>query len=161
MQAHANAYARREEARFFSTMHRELVEYRVLITSLEGDVALFEERSERIEPVDRTAIGDGSGAVFEELRRAERRLKRGRRRADELSALLHARFTAAKLRAGRYYDFSDVRLAMYWGALRRAEGAGPDIRAAVAPTLRRPEWLTVQEDTKMLEIWQGRTDVQA
>ena len=78
---------------------------------------------------------------------------------DELSALIHTRFTAAKLRASRYYDHSDEKIAIYWGAFRRA--GATDRLDQRTPALRRAEWLTTQENTKLLELWQGRTDAQA
>jgi len=161
IQAHANAYARREEQRFFSNIQNELAEYRVLTKSLEADIALYEEKTAGYSSADSEGIPHGTGPGFEELRRVERRIKRGRRRADELSALIHSRFTAAKLRSGRYYDYSDERIAVYWGALRRGSADGiADARPAV-PALRRPDWLTTKENTKLIELWQGRTDVQA
>jgi hypothetical protein len=161
IQAHANAYARREEQRFFSNIQNELTEYRVLTKSLEVDLALYEEKTADFSPADHEAVAHGSGPAFEELRRVERRIKRGHRRADELSALIHSRFTAAKLRAGRYYDYSDERIAVYWGALRRGSASAIAEGSPGVPALRRPDWLTTKENTKLIELWQGRTDVQA
>ncbi|MFF1573635.1 hypothetical protein ACFVWR_12855 [Leifsonia sp. NPDC058292] len=161
IQAHANAYARREEQRFFSNVQNELTEYRVLTKSLEADLAVYEEKTAGLSLADREAIARGSGPAIEELRRVERRIKRGHRRADELSALIHSRFTAAKLRAGRYYDFSDERIAIYWGALRRASAGTVADGMRSIPALGRPDWLTTKENTKLIELWQGRTDVQA
>lgn len=161
IQAHANAYARREEQRFFSNIQNELTEYRVLTKSLEADLALYEEKTADFSPADHEAVAHGDGPAFEEIRRVERRIKRGHRRADELSALIHSRFTAAKLRSGRYYDYSDERIAVYWGALRRGTAGRVAEGALGVPALRRPDWLTTKENTKLIELWQGRTDVQA
>ncbi|HEV7183685.1 MAG: hypothetical protein ACHP7F_05120 [Actinomycetales bacterium] len=159
IQAHANAYARREEQRFFAQINRELTEYRVLTKALDADLAAYENKLDDVGPIDTATIANGQGPPFEELRRLERRLKRGHRRIDELSALIHTRFTAAKLRASRYYDHSDEKIAIYWGAFRR--GSAADRLDQRAPALRRAEWLTNQENTKLLELWQGRTDAQA
>jgi hypothetical protein len=159
IQAHANAYARREEQRFFANINPELTEYRVLVKALDADTAAYEDKSDGLSLADREAIADGHGPAFEELRRLERRIARGRRRADELSALIHSRFTSAKLRASRYYDHSDEKIAIYWGAFRRSGSA--DRLNDRAPALRRAEWLTTQENTRLLELWQGRNDAQA
>jgi hypothetical protein len=159
IQAHANAYARREEQRFFANINPELTEYRVLVKALDADTAAYEDKSDGLSLADREAIADGHGPAFEELRRLERRIARGRRRADELSALIHSRFTSAKLRASRYYDHSDEKIAIYWGAFRRSGSA--DRLGDRAPALRRAEWLTTQENTRLLELWQGRNDAQA
>ncbi|MFF1877822.1 hypothetical protein [Leifsonia sp. NPDC058230] len=159
IQAHANAYARREEQRFFANINRELTEYRVLVKALDSDTAAYEDKTDGLSLADRGAIADGHGPAFEELRRLERRIARGRRRTDELSALIHSRFTSAKLRASRYYDHSDEKIAIYWGAFRRSGTA--DRSTEHAPALRRAEWLTTQENTRLLELWQGRNDAQA
>ncbi|GAA1445817.1 hypothetical protein [Leifsonia poae] len=159
IQAHANAYARREEQRFFSDIHRELAEHRILTKALDADLASYEEKTDNLSAAERDAIAEGQGPAFEELRRLERRIKRGHRRADELTALIHSRFTTAKLRAGRYYDYSDEKIAVYWGAFRRS--ASTERLGDRAPGLRRLEWLNTKENTKLLELWQGRTDVQA
>ncbi|WP_431279974.1 hypothetical protein [Leifsonia poae] len=159
IQAHANAYARREEQRFFANINRELTEYRVLVRALDTDTAAYENKTDTLSLAEREAIGEGRGPAFEEYRRLERRIARGRRRADELSALIHSRFTSAKLRASRYYDHSDEKIAIYWGAYRRSGTASRlDERA---PALRRVEWLTTQENTQLLELWQGRNDAEA
>ncbi|WP_223694942.1 hypothetical protein [Leifsonia poae] len=164
IQAHANAYARREEQRFFAHIAGELTEYRVLVRALEADVDAYEDKTAGLSPsglsaADREAIAGGRGPAFEEIRRLERRIRRGHHRADELSALIHSRFTAAKLRASRYYDNSDEKIAIYWGAFRRSSTT--DRTGGGAPALRRADWLTAQENTKLLELWQGRTDAQA
>ncbi len=159
IQAHANAYARREEQRFFSRVDRELTEHRVLTKALDADIEAYETKTDNLSQVDRDAIADGHGPIFEELRRLERRIARGQRRIDELSALIHSRYIAAKLRANRYYDHSDEKIAIYWGAFRRTSTTDRSVDRA--PVLRRTEWLTTKENTKLLELWQGRTDVQA
>jgi hypothetical protein len=158
IQAHANGYARREEQRFFSRIGSELTEYRMLTTALDDDLAAYEAKTDELAPPDREAIAEGRGPTFEELRRLERRISRGRRRANELRAVIHARFTAARLRAGRYYDHSDEKIAIYWSAYRRS--GTTDRPVDRAPVLRRTDWLTTQEQTELLELWQGRTDAQ-
>ncbi|KRC50404.1 hypothetical protein ASE16_05040 [Leifsonia sp. Root227] len=165
MQAHAAAYARREEQRFFVRIDRELTEYRVLSRSLDTDLAAYDRLTGDISFDDRDFIANGSGPGFEELRRLERRITRGKRRVDELSALIHSRFTAAKLRANRYFDHADEKLAVYWGAYRRElaadRAAAPDRTLDRAPVLQRSDWLTTKENTRLLELWQGRNDAQA
>lgn len=159
MQSHAEAYARREEQRFFSRIDRELTEYRVLSRALDSDLSDYDRLTGGISLDDRDFIANGSGPGFEELRRLERRIKRAKRRVDELSALIHSRYTAAKLRANRYFDHSDELLAVYWGAYRRELAADRSLDRA--PVLRRSDWLTTKENTRLLELWQGRNDVQA
>ncbi|WP_426515484.1 hypothetical protein ACPPVQ_12815 [Diaminobutyricibacter sp. McL0618] len=159
IQAHANGYARREEQRFFSKISDQLTEYRMLVRALDDDTAAYEAKTDELAPPDREAIAEGHGPTFEELRRLERRISRGRRRVDELRAIIHTRFTAARLRASRYYDHSDEKIAIYWGAYRRSGTLDHPLDRA--PVLRRTDWLTTQEQTKLLELWQGRTDAQA
>jgi hypothetical protein len=159
IQAHANGYARREEQRFFSRVSAELTEYRMLTRALDDDIRAYDAKTAELAPPDREAIAEGRGPTFEELRRLERRISRGRRRADQLWATIHARFTSARLRASRYYDHSDEKIAIYWGAYRRS--GTRDRPVDRAPVLRRSEWLTTKEQTKLLELWQGRTDAPA
>lgn len=158
IQAHANAYARREEQRFFSRVHHELGEYRVLAGALEADRLDYDQKTADFTVNELDAIADGQGASFEDLRRLQRRIRRGTHRIEELHALLDARFTAAKLRANRYYDHSDEKIAIYWGAYRRSRSA--DRPGERAPLLRRSDWLTTKENTRLLELLQGRTDAQ-
>ena len=120
LQARADAYARREEQRFFRSMRGPLTEHRVLTSALRADLDAYDDRLERLPEGDRLRIADGQGPAFEELRRLERRIRRAHRRSDELSALINARFTAAQLRASRMFDRTDERTAVYWGALRQA-----------------------------------------
>lgn len=149
LQARADAYARREEQRFFRGMRRELTEHRVVVSALRSDLDAYDQRLERLPGAEvadghrlaHNTIAEGRGPAFEELRRLERRIRRANRRADELSALINARFTTAQLRAARMFDRSDEKSAIYWGALREAT------RGRVAPrppALRRSEWLTAR-----------------
>lgn len=139
LQARADAFARREEQRFFRRMRRELTEHRILASALRADLDRYDERLEQLPEADRRLIAEGQGTAFEELRRLERRIRRAHRRSAELSALINARFTGAQLRASRMFDRSDEKCAVYWGALRR-ETSGRV--APHPPTLRRSEWLT-------------------
>ncbi|MGO4536809.1 hypothetical protein [Leifsonia sp. 2MCAF36] len=146
LQARADAYARREEQRFFRRMRRELTEHRVLVSALRSDIDAYDRQLERIsdaggEAAARPNIAEGRGPAFEELRRLERRIRRAHRRADELSALINSRFTAAQLRAARMFDRSDEKTALYWGALREATAGRVAPRP---PALRRSEWLTAR-----------------
>ncbi|WP_285113688.1 hypothetical protein [Leifsonia sp. fls2-241-R2A-40a] len=139
LQARADAYARREEQRFFRRMRSELTEHRVLTSALRTDLDAYDERLDRLPEADRFRIAEAQGAAFEELRRLERRIRRAHRRTDELSALINARFTAAQLRAARMFDRSDEAAAVYWGALRQTTSGRV---APQPPTLRRSDWLT-------------------
>lgn len=139
LQARADAFARREEQRFFRRMRRELTEHRILASALRADLDRYDQLLERLPEADRPLIAEGRGTAFEELRRLERRVRRAHRRSDELSALINARFTAAQLRASRMFDRSDEKSAVYWGALRRATSGRV---APHPPMLRRSEWLT-------------------
>ncbi|MEV8214696.1 hypothetical protein [Leifsonia sp. NPDC077715] len=139
LQAGADAYARREEQRFFRDMRGELTEHRVVTAALRADLDAYDDRLERLPEADRLRIAEGQGPAFEELRRLERRIRRAHRRADQLSALINARFTAAQLRAARRFDRTDERTAVYWGALRRATSG----RVAAQPApIRRAGWLS-------------------
>ncbi|WP_431246954.1 hypothetical protein [Leifsonia xyli] len=144
LQARADAYARREEQRFFRGMRRELTEHRVLSAALRADLDVYEERLDRLPDADRLRIADGQGPAFEELRRLERRIRRAHRRSDQLSALINARFTAAQLRAARMFDRTDERTAVYWGALRRATSGRV---APHPPVMRRAGWLSSRGTT--------------
>jgi hypothetical protein len=139
LQARADAYARREEQRFFRGMRRELTEHRVLASALRSDLDTYDERLEHLPDTDRQRIAEGQGPAFEELRRLERRIRRAHRRSDELSAVINSRFTASQLRAARMFDRSDEKVAVYWGALREATAGRVCPRP---PALRRSEWLT-------------------
>lgn len=158
VQARANAYARREEQRFFARMHRELTEYSVLMRALDSDLADYDDRRDALGAPDRDRLAVGQGPVFEELRRIERRIARARRRTDELSAVIQSRFTAAKLRASRFYDRSDEMVAIYWGAFRSGT-TGPPLQRP--PALDRAGWLTTPDHATVLELWRRRTDVRA
>ena len=158
LQAHANAYARREEQRFFARMHRELTEYSVLMRALDADLAAYDDRRDALDAPERDRLAVGQGPAFEELRRLERRIARAHRRTDELSAVIQSRFTAAKLRASRYYDRSDEKIAIYWGAFRSGTTSPPLQRP---PALDRAGWLTTRDHSTVLELWRRRTDVQA
>ena len=139
LQARADAFARREEQRFFRGMRRELAEHRVLTAALRADLDTYEERLERLPDADRFRVAEGQGTAFEELRRLERRIRRAHRRTDELSAAINIRFTAAQLRAARMFDRTDEKTAVYWGALRQTTSGRV---AAQPPVLRRSDWLT-------------------
>ena len=139
LQARADAYARREEQRFFRGSRGELTEHRVLASALRSDLDAYDERIAQLPDADRRSIATGQGPAFEELRRLERRIRRAHRRSDELAAVINSRFTAAQLRAARMFDRSDEKIAHYWGALREATAGRVAPRP---PALRRSEWLT-------------------
>jgi hypothetical protein len=141
LQARADAYARREEERFFRGMRRELTEHRMLASALRTDLDAYEDRLDRLPDPDRARVADGQGPAFEELRRLERRIRRAYRRSGELSARINTRFTAAQLRAARMFDRSDEKAAVYWGALRQATSGRV---APEPPVLRRTGWLSAR-----------------
>lgn len=164
LQARANAYARREEQRFHRRVRRELAEHRLLSVAVRTDLDTFDERLDTLPPAERdhARIAVGDGPAYAELRRLERRIARGHRRAEELAAHIHDRFTTARLRAARHFDRSDEKIAIYWGAYRGSlprESADRDLERAGTPELRRSDWLTTRTDA--LEHWQGGTDGQA
>jgi hypothetical protein len=139
LQARADAYARREEQRFFRGSRGELTEHRVIASALRSDLDAYDERIAQLPEAERRSIAEGHGPPFEELRRLERRIRRAHRRSDELAAVINSRFTAAQLRAARMFDRSDEKIAHYWGALREATAGRVAPRP---PALRRSEWLT-------------------
>jgi len=141
LQARADAYARREEERFFRGMRRELTEHRMLASALRTDLDAYEERLDRLPDADRSHVAEGQGSAFEDLRRLERRLRRAHRRSEELSAHINTRFTAAQLRAARMFDRSDEKAAVYWGALREVTSGRVSPQS---PVLRRSGWLTAR-----------------
>jgi hypothetical protein len=164
LQARANAYARREEQRFHRRVRRQLAEHRMLSAAVRTDLDAFDDRLDALPPAERdhSRIAVGDGPAYTELRRLERRISRGHRRAEELAAVIHARFTAARLRAARHFDRSDEKIAVYWGAYRSALPREAAERVAVpdrTPELSRSDWLTTRTDA--LEHWQGGTDGQA
>jgi hypothetical protein len=139
LQARADAYARREEERFFRGMRRELTEHRMLASALRRDLDAYEERLDRLPDADRLRVAEGQGPAFEELRRLERRIRRAHRRSGDLSARINTRFTAAQLRVARMFDRSDEKAAVYWGALRQTTSGRV---APHPPVLRRTGWLS-------------------
>jgi hypothetical protein len=161
LQARANAYARREEQRFHRRVRRELSEHRMLTAAVRTDLDTFDERLDALPPAERdhARIAIGDGPAYIELRRLERRISRGHRRSEELAARIHARFTAARLRAARHFDRSDEKIAVYWGAYRGAlprDAADREPGRQRTPELQRSDWLTTRTDA--LEHWQGGTD---
>lgn len=160
LQARANAYARREEQRFHRRVRRELTEHRLLTAAVRTDLDAFDDRLDALPPAERdhARIAVGDGPAYAELRRLERRIARRHRRAEELAAVIHARFTAARLRAARHFDRSDEKIAVYWGAYRAAlprDAVDRDPGREGTPELRRSDWLTTRTDA--IEHWQGGT----
>jgi hypothetical protein len=159
IQVHADAYARREEQRFFSHVHRELAEHRVLSKSLAADLDRYDEKFGGLAPERRESIAGGRGPASEELRRIARSITRESHRVDDLSASIQCHFIAAKLRAGRFYDYSDMKVAVYWRGLTRL--GAPERIAERAPLLVRSDWLAVKQDSTLLQLWEESTDVKA
>lgn len=151
LQARANAYARREEQRFFARSRRDLAEQRGLAKALASDLDAYDDRLEALAPAERSAsrIAEGDGVAFEELRRLRRRIAQQNARAQELGASINARFTAARLRASRHFDRSDEKIAIYWGAYLRALTPPPG--AVRAPALHRADSLAGRETA--VDIW--------
>jgi hypothetical protein len=151
LQARANAYARREEQRFFSRCRRDLAEQRGLAQALAADLDAYDDRLEALAPAERAAsrIAEGDGVAFEELRRLRRRIAQRNARAEQLGATINARFTAARLRASRHFDRSDEKIAVYWGAYLRALTPPPGV--VRAPALKRSDSLAGRETS--VDIW--------
>lgn len=151
LQARANAYARREEQRFFARSRRDLAEQRGLAQALAADLDAYDERLDALPPAERTAsrIAEGEGVAFEELRRLRRRIAQRNARAEQLGANINARFTAARLRASRHFDRSDEKIAVYWSAYLRA--LTPPRGAVRAPALHRADSLAGRETS--VDIW--------
>lgn len=145
LQARANAYARREEQRFFARSRRDLAEQRGLARALAADLDAYDERLDALPPDERTAsrIAEGDGVAFQELRRLRRRIAQRNARAEQLGASINARFTAARLRASRHFDRSDEKIAVYWRAYLRALTPPPG--AVRAPALHRADSLAGRE----------------
>lgn len=151
LQARANAYARREEQRFFSRCRRDLAEQRGLAQALAADLDAYDDRLEALAPAERSAsrIAEGDGVAFEELRRLRRRIAQRNARAEQLGAAINARFIAARLRASRHFDRSDEKIAVYWGAYLRALTPPPGV--VRAPALKRSDSLAGRETS--VDIW--------
>ncbi len=151
LQARANAYARREEQRFFSRCRRDLAEQRGLAQALAADLDAYDDRLEALAPAERAAscIAEGDSVTYEELRRLRRRIAQRNARAEQLGANINARFTAARLRASRHFDRSDEKIAVYWGAYLRALTPPPG--AVRAPALHRADSLAGRETS--VDIW--------
>ncbi|CAM5522017.1 hypothetical protein [Leifsonia shinshuensis] len=145
LQARANAYAHREEQRFLARSRRDLAEQRELAQALSADLDAYDDRLDALPPAERDAsrIAEGEGVAYQELRRLRRRIAVRNARAEQLSARIHARFTAARLRATRHFDRADEKIAVYWGAYLRALSPRPvPVRA---PALRRADSLAGRE----------------
>ena len=145
LQARANAYAHREEQRFLARCRRDLAEQHELSQALVADLDAYDERLDALTPADRAAarIAEGEGVAFEEVRRLRRRIAARNARSEQLGARIHARFTAARLRATRHFDRSDEKIAVYWGAYLRALPPRPV--PVQAPALRRADSLAGRE----------------
>lgn len=151
LQARANAYARREEQRFFARCRRDLAEQRGLAQALAADLDAYDDRLEALAPAERATsrIAEGDGVTYEELRRLRRRIAQRNARAEQLGASINARFTAARLRASRHFDRSDEKIAVYWRAYLRA--LTPPGGALRAPALHRADSLAGRETS--VDIW--------
>ncbi|MGH1523452.1 hypothetical protein ACRAWC_05055 [Leifsonia sp. L25] len=158
LQARANAYAHREEQRFLARSRRDLAEQHELSHALAADLDAYDERLDALPPADRGSAGiaEGEGVPFEELRRLRRRIAARNARTEELGARIHARFTAARLRATRHFDRSDEKIAVYWGAYLRAMPPRP--APVRAPALRRADSLAGRETS--VERWHPAGSVQ-
>lgn len=145
LQARANAYAHREEQRFLARSRRDLAEQRELSQALAADLDAYDERLDALPPADRAAtrITEGDGVAFQDLRRLRRRIAARNARSEQLGARIHARFTAARLRATRHFDRSDEKIAVYWSAYLRA--LSPRLVPVRAPALRRADSLAGRE----------------
>lgn len=154
MQAHAATYAQREGQRFFTDVRTQWMEHEALTDTLAREQQEYAERASGLERIAAGAVQDVTSPAHEDLRRLERRIQRDHRRAAHLKAIIHTRFTVARLRARRYFDFSDEKVAIYWSNLRRRHPAAENISDR-PPVLARPPWLTVDDSHRALELWHG------
>ena len=155
LQAHAATYAQREGQRFLTDVRSQWVEHEALTETIAREQQDYSDRAADLERTRPGALQDAASPLLEDLRRLDRRLQRNRRRAAHLRALIHTRFTVALVRARRYFDYSDEKVAIYWGMLRRRHPAAENI-SDLPPRLERPAWLTAADNDRALELWQGR-----
>lgn len=154
LQAHAATYTQREAQRFLTDVRAQWVEHEALTETIVREQLEHAERSSALERAAANAVQDATSPAHEDLRRLERRLQRDLRRSDHLKAIIHTRFTVARLRARRYFDYSDEKVALYWGTLRRRHPAAENISDR-PPALERPAWLTVDDNYRALDLWHG------
>lgn len=164
LQAHAATYAQREGQRFFTDVRSQWMEHEALADTIVREQREYAERSSALERTATEALHDAiasatahpdlTSPAHEDLRRLERRIQRDHRRSAHLKAIIHTRFTVARLRARRYFDYSDEKTAIYWGTLRRVHPAAENISDR-PPTLARPAWLTVDDSHRALDLWHG------
>ncbi|WP_243061849.1 hypothetical protein [Humibacter sp. RRB41] len=156
LQAHAATYTQREAQRFLTDVRTQWVEHEALSETIVREQHEFAERTSALERAAATAVQDATSPANEDLRRLERRIQRDLRRSAHLKAIIHTRFTVARLRARRYFDYSDEKVALYWGTLRRRHPAAENISDR-PPALERPSWLTVDDNYRALDLWNGST----
>ena len=160
LQAHAATYAQREGQRFFTDVRSQWMEHEALADTIVREQREYAERSSALERAAAEALRDAmaqpdlTSPAHEDLRRLERRIQRDHRRSAHLKAIIHTRFTVARLRARRYFDYSDEKTAIYWGTLRRVHPDAENISDR-PPALTRPTWLTVDDSHRALELWHG------
>jgi len=154
LQAHAAHYAQREGQRFITDVGAQWTEHEALTETIARETREFAERSSALDHADAAMLQDATAPAFEDLRRLGRRIERDHRRSAHLRAIIHTRFTVAMLRARRYFDYSDEKVAIYWGTLRRRHPAAENI-SDQPPHLVRPAWLTVDDSHRAMELWHG------
>jgi hypothetical protein len=161
LQAHAAGYAQREGQRFLTDVRAIWVEQEALAQIILREQREYAERSSALELAAARSARDAANPMLdatspahEDLRRLERRLQRDHRRSAHLKALIHTRFTVARLRARRYFDYTDQEVAVYWGTLRRTHPSAENISDR-PPALERPQWVTVEDGDTALRLWHG------
>ncbi|MGN6127167.1 MAG: hypothetical protein ACTHON_11410, partial [Humibacter sp.] len=154
LQAHAATYTQREAQRFLTDVRSQWVEFEALTETVAREQREYVDRTSALERAAATAVQDDTSPAHEDIRRLQRRIQRDLRRSDHLKAIIHTRFTVARLRARRYFDYSDEKVALYWGTLRRKHPAAENISDR-PPALQRPTWLTVDDNYRALELWHG------
>ena len=147
LQARADAYARREEQRFFRG-HAARADRapRARLGAAQRPRRLRPEAGaaarRRTATASRRTASPRDAAPRSKSCAAWSAASGGRTVArTSCSALINARFTTAQLRAARMFDRSDEKTAIYWGALREATTGRVAPRP---PALRRSEWLTAR-----------------
>lgn len=154
IQAHAAHYAQREGQRFITDVRSQWTEHEALLETVERETREYAERSGAFEKAAPETLQDAASPALEDLRRLARRIDRDHRRSAHLRAIIHTRFTVARLRARRYFDYSDEKVAIYWGTLRRKHPSAENISDR-PPSLERPAWLTVDDARRAMELWHG------
>jgi len=132
-----------ESLRFVTATKHEVIKREALLrraTSARADLALALE-GER-----------GAEVVEEGIRRLQRIINATERSAADLATIINDSFRAAQLTTGRFFDFSDRCVAVYWRSLKRRHPRARALRDQ-PPLLVRPLWLVGIDGIGVLDQW--------